>query len=153
MPYPGMNKNKRSSDTYTQQASKYEVDTVGKTETFFSRNVKLLTFIICMAVILSLMAAFGIWRMLNQESMKEPENRMTVLQMEDLVALGSALTWADFEGYDHDVVAEKYAYVCRYDVKGGDYYLMVSSPAEGEPITSILWVDVDNNTEQEIYDP
>ena len=33
--------------------ARQQIETAGKTETFFSRNVKLITFLICVAIILS----------------------------------------------------------------------------------------------------
>ena len=33
--------------------ARQQMDTAGKTETFFTRNVKLITFLICVAIILS----------------------------------------------------------------------------------------------------
>ena len=51
-----------------QQEQRRGVDTAGKTENFFTRNVKLITFLICIAVIFSLVLnigeitmGFGVW--------------------------------------------------------------------------------------------
>ena len=57
MPYPGFDKSKRraASEQIPQaepRAERVEIDTVGQTETFWSRNVMLITFICCMAVII-----------------------------------------------------------------------------------------------------
>ena len=97
MPYPGFDKSKRNTQSEPLAPPPREVvDTVGKTETFWSRNVKLVTFICCMAVIIAGMVAFGVF--LHGET-KQPDNLMTEEQMQALVEKGSLLTVKDFEPY------------------------------------------------------
>jgi hypothetical protein len=158
MPYPG-SKNKRNNgdvqpEPIRREAMPAAVDTVGQTENFFSRNVKLLTFIACMVVIVAIMAGFGIYRAMHYgDLVEEPENLMTVEQMQTIVAKGKTLTWKDLHGYGYEVVSDGFVYVCRYDVQGGDYYLMVTSDAEGSSIISVILVDLNTYEQTEIFNP
>jgi hypothetical protein len=158
MPYPGFHK-KRNDERQDIQPEpirhpKEQQDTAGKTETFVSRNIKLLTFLACMAVIVMIMAGFGMYRARHYgDDVKEPDNVMTVNQMQTLVAKGEALTWRDFDGYACEVVSENIAYVCCYDVEGGDYCFMVTSETKGTPIISVIWVDFTVGEQTEIFAP
>ena len=157
MPYPGF-KNKRDEKDVTptpiRRQTPTPVDTVGKTETFVTRNVKIITFIACMIVIVVAMAGFGIYRAIHYGDLApEPENLMTAEQMQALVAKGSDLTWQDFDGYAFDVKGQNIAYIRQYDVQGGDYYLMVTSEEEGTSIISVILVDLNTWEQTEIFAP
>ncbi len=157
MPYPGFHKNRDNTPQDIQPEAirrPKEVDTAGKTETFISRNIKLLTFLACMAVIVMIMAGFGIYRSQHYgDGVKEPENLMTLSQMENLVDKGEKLTWKDFDGYAYEVVGEDIVYVCCYDVEGGEYCFMVTSEAKGTSIISVIWVDLTTGEQTEIFAP
>ena len=142
MPYPGFDKSKRqtSSEQIPQaesHAQRVEIDTVGQTETFWSRNVKLITFICCMAVIIVGMMAFGAF--LHGET-KQPDNLMTEQQMQALVEKGSLLTLADFDPYPYTVIMEDVVNIYQYDVKGDNYYLIVTF--EGRSLVSVYLTDL-----------
>ena len=142
MPYPGFDKSKRqTSSEQTPQvkpgAERVEIDTVGQTETFWSRNVKLITFICCMAVIIVGMMAFGAF--LHGET-KQPDNLMTEQQMQALVEKGSLLTLADFDQYPYTVIMEDVVNIYQYDVKGDNYYLIVTF--EGRSLVSVYLTDL-----------
>ncbi len=137
MPYPGFDKSKRNTQSEPLAPPPREVvDTVGKTETFWTRNVKLVTFICCMAVIIAGMAAFGIF--LHGET-KQPDNLMTEEQMQALVEKGSLLTVKDFEPYPYSVMMEDVVSIYRYDVKGDNYYFIVTF--EGRELVSVYLTD------------
>ena len=142
MPYPGFDKSKRraASEQIPQaepRAERVEIDTVGQTETFWSRNVRLITFICCMAVIIAGMMAFGIF--LHGET-KQPDNLMTEEQMQALVEKGSLLTLADFDPYPYTVVMEDVVNIYQYDVKGDNYYLIVTF--EGRSLVTVYLTDL-----------
>ena len=157
MPYPGFHKKRNNATEDIQpEAIRHskEVDTAGKTENFVTRNIKLLTFLACMAVIVMIMAGFGIYRSTHYgDNVKEPDNLMTESQMEALVEKGSKLTWKDFDGYAVEVVGEDIVYVCCYDVSGGEYCFMVTSEAKGTSIISVIWVDLTTGEQTEIFAP
>lgn len=158
MPYPGF-KNKRNNGDIQPEPIRHEevkapVDTVGKTETFVTRNVKIITFIACMVVIVAVMAGFGIYRAIHYGDMvPEPENLMTPEQMQALVAKGGDLTWQDFDGYGYEVKGQNIVYIRQYDVEGGEYYLMVTSETEGTSIISVILVDLNTYEQTEIFAP
>ena len=114
-----------------------EIDTAGQTETFWTRNVRLITFICCMAVIIAGMMAFGLF--LHGET-KQPDNLMTEAQMQALVEKGSLLTLADFDPYPYTVVMEDVVNIYQYDVKGDNYYLIVTF--EGRSLVSVYLTDL-----------
>ena len=158
MPYPGFHKKRNDEQQDIQPEAirrpKEQQDTVGKTETFVSRNIRLLTFLACMAVIVMIMAGFGMYRARNYgDEVEEQENVMTVDQMQALVAKGESLTWRDFDGYAYEVVGEKIVYICCYDVEGGEYCFMVTSEAKGSSIISVILVDSKAGTQTEIFAP
>ncbi|MBE6621126.1 MAG: hypothetical protein E7625_07190 [Ruminococcaceae bacterium] len=148
MPYPGFDKSKRSTQSEPLAPPPREVvDTVGKTETFWSRNVKLVTFICCMAVIIAGMVAFGIF--LHGET-KQPDNLMTEEQMQALVEKGSLLTVKDFEPYPRSVMMEDVVSIYRYDVKGDNYYFIVT--VEGRSLVSVYLTDLRTFEETVVVD-
>jgi hypothetical protein len=158
MPYPGYNKNKRGTQDVQPEpicrAHRQQIDTAGKTENFLTRNVRLLTFIACMMVIVAIMLGFGIYRAKNYGDLaQEPENMMEMEQLQTLIAKGSKLTWRDFDGYSREVVSDSIVYVCRYHVKDGEYYLMVTSETEGTSIISVILVDLATYEQTEIFAP
>ncbi len=84
----------------------------------------------------------------------EPENLMTESEMQTLVEKGSALTWEDFEPYAVvNLINEQRGYICSYDVKGKQYYFLVTSEYEGGPITSVVLVKTTTNQRTEIFAP
>ena len=158
MPYPGYKNRRNSEDTQPEpirrESKARPTDTVGQTENFFTRNVKLLTFICCMIVIVLIMMGFGIYRATHYgDQVETPENLMTSEQMQALVAKGARLTWKDFDGYACEVKSESIVYVCQYDVQGGEYYLMVTSEAKGTSIISVILVDLNTYEQTEIFAP
>ena len=158
MPYPGPKNKRKTQDARFEPIRREEVkplvDTVGKTETFVTRNVKLITFVACMIVLVIAMSGFAIYRALHYGDLApEPENLMTLEQMQTLVAKGKDLTWQDFDGYACDVKSESIVYVCQYDVQGGEYYLMVTSDERGSSIISVILVDLNTYEQTEIFAP
>ena len=148
MPYPGFDKSKRGEQVErTSTPRRREIDTVGQTENFWTRNVKLITFICCMAVIIAGMIAFGIF--LHGDT-KQPDNLMTEEQMQALVDKGSLLTVADFEPYPYSVMMEDVVNIYRYDVKGDNYYLIVTF--EGRSLVSVYLTDLRTFEETVVVD-
>ena len=56
-----------------------------------------------------------------------------------------------FDGYDFEVIADDYAYICSYEVEGGRYCFWVTSAEYGSRVESVLLIDMQNGyTETEI---
>ena len=62
-----------------------EKATVGKTETFFTRNVKLITFLICLGVFLALFGPITVFTVINY--IEERQDERPVMSEEELLAL------------------------------------------------------------------
>lgn len=165
MPYPGFKKNRdvekpqeesgvRSWRDGVRQEDKphsKEVDTAGKTETFFSANVKLITAIITLSVVLALIGPWSVFQIKKWYEARQAEATevlITEQALEDLVARGTKLNWVDFDGYTYKVIADEIVYICQYDVEGGNYYLWVTAPAKGSTVESVLLIDVQNGYEE-----
>ena len=150
MPYPGFHSKREMTEKPAPRAKK-EQDTVGKTENFLTRNVRLITFCLCMAIALALIGPWSIPRLVEwvtQQKVDKDEVLLTEQDVERLIARGQALTWSDFSGYTSRVIIEKDMYMCQFDVQGGNYYLWVTSESRGRPIESVLLFDVKNGHEQ-----
>ena len=60
-----------------------EINTAGKTETFLTRNVRLITFLICMAVFFSVFGPLSIFhiRRYIEENREDPRDEMTLADL------------------------------------------------------------------------
>ena len=138
MPYPGFKNNRgqgddarprswRESVGEDKPAGKQAPDTAGQTETFFTANVKLITFLVTIAILLALIGPWSVfqiqkWIEANQEA-QQTEVLMTAAQLDAVIARGEQLTWADFEGLTYKVVSEKTVYIRQYDAEDGSFYI------------------------------
>ena len=81
--------------------ARLQIDTKGKTETFFTRNVRLITFLICVTVILSPFVITYIQDVIEENRM-EKRPSMTVEELIFVAERGKDLRQRDlakFEGY------------------------------------------------------
>ena len=81
--------------------ARLQIDTKGKTETFFTRNVRLITFLICVTVILSPFVITYIQDVIEEKRM-EKRPSMTVEELVFVAERGKDLRQRDlakFEGY------------------------------------------------------
>ena len=151
MPYPGF-KNQRDENRDKPRRA-VEIDTVGQTETFFTANVKLITFIICMIVLLALIGPWSVVRIVRwyrDYRVEQTEVLITQEQLDTLIARGENLNWVDFDGYTFEVVADDTVYICKYTGENEEFYLLVTSPAKGKAVESAVLVDVKNGTQTEL---
>lgn len=83
----------------------YAPDTQGKTETFLTRNVRLITFLICIAVFLGVFGPLSVFHIARYFSELEEDASYVDMTAEDLRALvkrADTLTEADFTRYAHE---------------------------------------------------
>ena len=83
----------------------YTPDTQGKTETFFTRNVRLITFLICITVFLGIfgpLSVFHIVRHFNEIKEEASYTEMTVEDLRVLLKRADTLTEKDITRYAHD---------------------------------------------------
>ena len=77
-----------------------EKATVGKTENFFTRNVKLITFLVCIAVFLAFFGPLTVFTIANY--IKEKQDTRPVMSEEELIALSELdrdLYFSDIENF------------------------------------------------------
>lgn len=151
MPYPGFKNNR--NEYQDKPRRRIEIDTVGQTETFFTANVKLVTFIVCMVVLLALIGPWSVVRIMRwyqDYQVEQTEVHITVAQLDALVAKGEKLNWVDFDGYTCEVVADDAVYICKYTGEDEEFYLLVTSPAKGKTVESVVLIDLRDNSQTEL---
>ena len=151
MPYPGFKNNR--NEYQDKPRRRIEIDTVGQTETFFTANVKLVTFIVCMVVLLALIGPWSVVRIMRwyqDYQVEQTEVHITVAQLDALVAKGEKLNWVDFDGYTCEVVADDAVYICKYTGENEEFYLLVTSPAKGKTVESVVLIDRRDNSQTEL---
>ena len=159
MPYPG-SKKKREQQAQQDSVGAWErekareKESVGQTENFFSAHVRLITAVVTIVVLLALIGPWSVFQLMKWYDATRTEAEETLIPAETLdriVAKGVDLNWVDFDGYDFEVIADDYAYICSYEVEGGRYCFWVTSAAYGSRVESVLLIDMQNGyTETEI---
>ena len=152
MPYPGFKKD-RDQNVQDKPYRKTEIDTAGQTETLFTANVKLITFIICMVVLLATIGPWSIVRIVRWYQEYEQEQTEVLVprtQLDALIARGEKLNWGDFDGYTYQVVADDSVYICKYTGENESFYLLVTAPSKGKAVESVLLVDLEDGTQTEL---
>lgn len=122
-----------------------EEDTAGETETFLTRNVKLITFLVCLAIFLVFFGPWSVMRIREWIEQKELEDVIsdTAITYDEVCALvekGNRLTWADFDGCYYEALWETGMCIREYTVKGEEYSLMVSAASATAPLDSVLLI-------------
>ena len=128
-----------------------QMDTAGKTETFFTRNVKLITFFICMAVIFSPFVITYIQDIVQaQREASRPE--MTVDELAHIAEIGKDLRQRDLSKYEDyreevDMQGMKYASYRIPVLHERDYYLSVSFDMAMDYVFYVNLIDLDTRAE------
>ena len=132
----------KKQNPYKRQP-KVEEETVGKTETFVTRNVKLITFLVCVAVFLVFLGPLSIWRISELINAKEEaELEETFMPLGALLAIadkGSAASWKDFRSFGKsESVNDKDGYVSwTLQVKDEPFYVIVGGYGTSNPPATI----------------
>lgn len=122
-----------------QNTASKAILTAGKTENFFTRHVKLLTFLVCLSLFFMFFGPWNISRLAKwKKEQDELKDRMPEKYIEHLIEIGPELEWADFSHYTYKVIAEDYAYIREYHTAKDEYLLLVSAEAEGKKLDSVL---------------
>ena len=93
-------------------------DTVGKTENFFTRNVKLITFLICLGVFLAFFGPITVFTIINY--IEERADNRPIMTEEELIALSELdrdLYFSDIEKFKGTKDIKSYKY--PVEVEGG----------------------------------
>ncbi len=131
-------------------------DTVGKTENFFTRNVRLITFLICIAVFLAIfgpLSVFHIYEYIVEQT--DPRTEMTLDDLRRLTTSPDDLRPKDLDGFLGEVgrntVGDMQCDVYQIDI-GERYFLMASfEAANGKPFYLTL-TDVELQTELDLLE-
>ena len=134
--------------------ARQQIDTVGKTETFFTRNVKLITFLICVVVILSPFVLTYIQDTIEDKRLeKRPE--MTVDNLVAIAERGDDLRQRDlssFVGYRTEVEMQgmKYAMYRIPITHKDDLVLSISFDASLDYVFHLKLINQDTKEELDL---
>ena len=137
-----------------QERQKEVYGEVGKTETFFTRNVKLITFLICVAVILAPFVVTYIQDVV--EARREAElPKMTVDELTYIADIGGDLRQRNLSKYEDyreeiDMQGMKYASYRIPVVHERDIYLSISFDASLDHIFHLNLMDMDTREELDL---
>ena len=132
--------------------ARQQIETAGKTETFFSRNVKLITFLICIAIILSPFVITYIQDVM--ETRREAElPQMTVDELVFIAERGNDLRQRDLSKYEDyreeiDMQGMKYASYRIPVLHEKDLYLSISFDMTMDYVFYVNLTDL--NTREEL---
>ena len=135
-------------------AGKQIVDTAGKTENFFTRNVKLITFLVCVTIILSPFAIVYIQDMLEERRLaSRPE--MTVDELVLIAERGKDLRQRDFEKFkdyreEVEMQGMKYASYRIPLLHERNCYLSVSFDMTMDYVFYVNLIDLDTHEELDL---
>ncbi len=104
--------------------------TIGQTETFFSRNVRLITFLICIAIFLGVFGPLSVFHI--KRYIDEQTDTRVQMQIEDVRAIVKKLPRvkpSDFDGFigecgENQIDGMKYRI---YQIEIGEQYLLMVS--------------------------
>ena len=128
-------------------AEEIEIDTVGKTETFWTRNVKLLTFLICIFAFLALFGPISVFRIADYIEEQNAGEEMTVEELLALAELHETLTMRAFEDYEKQV-SEAESFLFYYITVDLRYSVMIG--AQNEKATLNYFTVTDIQTDKKI---
>ena len=134
--------------------ARQQIETAGKTETFFSRNVKLITFLICIAIILSPFVITYIQDVM--ETRREAElPQMTVDELVFIAERGNDLRQRDLSKYEDyreeiDMQGMKYASYRIPVLHEKDLYLSISFDMTMDYVFYVNLTDLDTREELDL---
>ena len=134
--------------------ARQQIDTAGKTETFFTRNVKLITFLICSAIILSPFVITYIKDTIEDKRLdKRPD--MTVDELVLVAERAKDLRQRDFEKYEGyctktEMQGMKYAMYRIPVLHERNLVLSITFDASMDYVFYIYLIDVDTRDELDL---
>mgnify|MGYP003310744108 CR=1 FL=1 len=134
--------------------ARQQIETAGKTETFFSRNVKLITFLICVAIILSPFVITYIQDVM--ETRREAElPKMTVDELVFIAERGNDLRQMDLSKYEEyreeiDMQGMKYASYRIPVLHEKELYLSISFDMAMDYVFYVNLTDLDTRKELDL---
>ena len=140
-PYKKQNlyKNKKQP----KEAQPSEEQAAGKTENFVTRNVKLITFLVCVAVFLVFLGPWSVWRIVEWvEQKQEQQIEADSIPLRALLIIadkGTDASWTDFRSFERiENVSDTDGYVTwRLELCDAPFSVVVSGPSKSLPPQSI----------------
>lgn len=118
-----------------------EIDTAGQTETFWTRNVKLITFLICVAVFLTVFGPMSVFRIAKYiEENRDEGEEMSVETVLELSNRHQALRLSDFKKYEKTISDGEDAILYFLTVEE-DYLVMVGAESKKGYLTCFTVTD------------
>lgn len=118
-----------------------EPDTAGATETFFTRNVRLITFLICLAVFLAVFGPISVFRIVQYIEENQAEGEP--LSVEEVIAFSmdhDRIRLSAFEDYEKEI-SEGDGAVLYFLTVDTDYLVMVGAVDENGYLTCFTVTD------------
>ena len=134
--------------------ARQQIETAGKTETFFSRNVKLITFLICVAIILSPFVITYIQDVMEERREAELP-KMTVDELVFIAERGNDLRQRDLSKYEDyreeiDMQGMKYASYRIPVLHEKELYLSISFDMTMDYVFYVNLTDLDTREELDL---
>ena len=134
--------------------ARQQIETAGKTETFFSRNVKLITFLICVAIILSPFVITYIQDVMEERHEAELP-KMTVDELVFIAERGNDLRQRDLSKYEDyreeiDMQGMKYASYRIPVLHEKELYLSISFDMTMDYVFYVNLTDLDTRKELDL---
>ena len=134
--------------------ARQQIETAGKTETFFSRNVKLITFLICVAIILSPFVITYIQDVMEERREAELP-KMTVDELVFIAERGNDLRQMDLSKYEDyreeiDMQGMKYASYRIPVLHEKELYLSISFDMTMDYVFYVNLTDLDTRKELDL---
>ena len=115
-------------------------------EGFFQSNVKLITFIVCMAIFLGSAIIIPLVHFYGERTVVKGEISM---QLDDIIAIAGKkqyISWKDFENYVHTDYSSGSTREHMYVISGTQYVVMVSGPKSDKNYPDTVIICDLNNT-------
>ena len=117
-------KNPPEGESSPKKESPKDEDTAGKTETFWTRYVKAITFFVCLAIFLAVFGPWSVFRIMDAIEQSRLEDR--TMDVEDILYFAErrdALYFSQFEEYEGDL--QEWEFGKYYAIKIKDTHLIM----------------------------
>ncbi len=144
-----MNRWKKTVDEKAER--KREKDTAGKTETFATRNVRLITFLVCISVFLAVFIPVGFWGFQTVQGWMEKDERpqMTLADVVSLSERNGELYLSDLTGFVGE--QETYDMGIHYSIEiEPRYYLRAVADVATQKLYYFEMVDLETQEKVDI---
>ncbi len=115
-----------------------EEQTVGKTENFVTAHVKLITFLVCLAVFLTFLGPWSVWRITEWVKQAEQdaleESYMPLGALLSIADKGTDAHWRDFRPFGYtETVAEADGFVTwRLEIRDAAFAVVIGGPSKSQ---------------------